>query len=88
MYLKAIKFNSKDVKKGDLFISFYGKNQDKYILDALNKKASLVITNSNYIHEKVIRVLNLDKEIISILDKYYNYPLKNTKLKRITILRI
>lgn len=77
---KNIKFNSKDILKDDIFISYYGKNQEKNILEAISKNASLIITNINYKHEKVAIVKNLNKKLIFILDRYYNYPLKNKKL--------
>lgn len=81
---KRICFNSKDIKKGDLFIPYGGIDRYKYISDALKKGCSLVITDKNYINKKVFKINNLDKEIILILNKYYNYPLKNIKLIGVT----
>lgn len=82
---KEIKLNSKDIKKGDLFIPFSGiEDRNKYIADALNKKCSLVITNKFYNNRKIFYVNNLNKEIINIFNKYYNYPLKNTNLIGVT----
>ena len=80
-----IVLNSKDVKEGDIFIPYGGiENRNKYIEDALNKKCSLVITNEKYNHEKVKTVKNLDKEIINVFNKYYNYPLKKINLIGVT----
>ena len=80
-----IKLNSKDINKNDLFIPFGGvENRNKYINDALNRKCSAVITNINYNNKKVFKVDNLNDEIISIFNKYYNYPLKNIKLIGVT----
>ena len=80
-----IKLNSKDINKNDLFIPFGGvEDRNNYISDALNKKCSCIITNINYNNKKVFKVDNLDNEIINIFNKYYNYPLKNTKLIGIT----
>lgn len=84
-HFKKIRLNSKDIKKGDLFIPFSGiEDRNKYILDAINKKCSFIITNNNYNHEKVIKVNNLEKEVINIFNKYYNYPLKNISLIGVT----
>ncbi len=79
---KNIKLNSKDINKHDLFIPYYNRNN--YIEDALNKKCSCVITDINYNNKKVFKVNNLNKEIINIFNKYYNYPLKNTNLIGVT----
>ena len=79
---KNIKLNSQDIKKHDLFIPYYNRNN--YIKDALNKKCSCVITDVNYDNKKVFKVNNLNKEIINIFNKYYNYPLKNINLIGVT----
>ncbi len=82
---KEIKLNSKDVNKNDLFIPFGGiKNRNIYIKDALFKKCSCVVTDEKYSSKKVFYVSNLEKEIILIFNKYYQYPLKNTKLIGVT----
>ena len=79
---KNIKLNSQDIKKHDLFIPYYNRNN--YIKDALNKKCSCVITDVNYDNKKVFKVNNINKEIINIFNKYYNYPLKNINLIGVT----
>ena len=80
-----IKLNSRDLNKNDLFIPFGGiEDRNKYIADALNKKCSCVITNINYNNKKVFKVKDLDKKIIDIFNKYYNYPLKNINLIGVT----
>lgn len=79
---KNIKLNSQDIKKHDLFIPYYNRNN--YIKDALNKKCSCVITDINYDNKKVFKVNNLNKEIINIFNKYYNYPLENINLIGVT----
>lgn len=79
-----IKLNSKDLNEKDLFIPFSGiEDRTKYIKDALNKKC-FVITDINYNHKNVFKVNNLNQEIISIFNKYNDYPLKNMKLIGIT----
>ncbi len=82
-----IVLNSKYAKSGDLFIPFGGiEDRTIYIRDALAKKCSAVITDKDYEDDldKVIKVKDLDKEIINIFNKYYNYPLKNIKLIGVT----
>ncbi|MBQ8472223.1 MAG: UDP-N-acetylmuramoyl-L-alanyl-D-glutamate--2,6-diaminopimelate ligase [Bacilli bacterium] len=79
-----IKLNSKDLNSKDLFIPFSGvENRNKFIEDAINKNC-IVITDINYKHKNVFKVNNLSQEIISIFNKYYNYPLKDIKLIGIT----
>ena len=80
-----IVLNSKDIKKNDLFIPFGGiEDRNIYIKDALDKGCSSVITDKDYNDSKVIKVNNLDREIINIFNKYYNYPLKDIKLIGVT----
>ena len=82
---KDIKLNSKDIRKGDLFIPFGGvEDRNKYIKDAINKKCSSVITDKDYQHKRVFKVENLKEEIINIFNIYYNFPLRNTKLIGVT----
>ena len=82
-----IVLNSKNAKEGDLFIPYGGvEDRTMYIRDALSKKCSAVITDKDYEDDldKVIKVKNLDKEIINIFNKYYDYPLKDIKLIGVT----
>ncbi|MBR3661607.1 MAG: UDP-N-acetylmuramoyl-L-alanyl-D-glutamate--2,6-diaminopimelate ligase [Bacilli bacterium] len=79
---KSIKLDSRDIEKGDIFI-YLGQN-NKYIEDAIKRKCRLIITDANYNNKRVIIINNLNSEIINIFNKYYNYPLKNTKLIGIT----
>ena len=80
-----IVLNSKDIKVGDLFIPYGGvTDRSIYIKDALDKNCSYVITNHDYDDERVIKVKDLDKEIINIFNEYYNYPLKDIKLIGVT----
>ena len=82
---RDIKLNSKDIKKGDLFIPYGGVNdRNNYITDAINRKCSSIITDKYFNNKKVFYVNNLDSKIINIFDKYYNYPLKNINLIGIT----
>ncbi len=82
-----IVLNSKDAKKGDLFIPYGGiEDRTMYIRDALAKGCSAVITDKDYEDDigKVFKVSNLDKEIIHIFNKYYDYPLRGMKLIGVT----
>lgn len=82
---KKIVLNSKDIQKGDLFIPFGGiVDRNTFILDALDKKCSCIITDKKFHHEKIFYTKNLETEIIAIFNKYYNYPLKDIKLIGIT----
>ena len=68
--------NSKHVKKDYIFVAIKGKkdNGQKYIKEALNNGASLIITDQmvlgNYNH---LRVKNAKLEYIKLLQKFYNY---------------
>lgn len=77
---KGIKLNSKDIKRGDIFIPF--PNRYNHIDDIVDK--CLIITDKPYKHKNAIVVSNLETEIINIFDKYYNYPLRGINLIGVT----
>ena len=84
--IKGIKTNSKDIKKGDIFVCCLGLvNKNAFIFDAIKKGCSAIITDKN-IKEDIpyIKVDNVSLVLKDMLDKYYNYPLKNTNLIGIT----
>ena len=63
LIIKNISINSKTIKKNDIFFAIKGKKLDgnRFISDAIKKKASLVIvnkTNSNYPYSKQVKVIN------------------------------
>lgn len=73
-----IKTNSKDIKKGDIFVCALGNyDKTKYIKDAKKKKCSRVITQND---------INIDINLYlkELLDKKYNYPLEGKNLIGIT----
>ena len=81
----SIKLDSRDIEKGDIFIPLGEScNKNKYIEEAIKKKCSFIITDVNCNNKKVINVKNINSEIINIFNKYYNYPLRNTKLIGVT----
>ena len=49
VYFSGIAFNSKHVKKDNIFFAIEGKKFDgnKYILDAINKGAKIIISKKN-----------------------------------------
>lgn len=82
-----IQTNTLNIQKKDLFIPYGGvTNRLNYLNDAIKKQAAAVITNQDIKTNKIpiVKVNNLDKEIINILNKYYNYPLSNINLIGIT----
>lgn len=81
-----IKTNSKEIKKGDIFVCTLGNyDKTKYISDAKKKGSSLVITDDNYKEgEKVYKVHDINNYLREILDYKYDYPLENKTLIGIT----
>ena len=76
--IEGITCNSKEVKKGYLFIAIKGNVYDgnDYINDAFNNKASYVISDS-ISENRVLKIENI-KEIKNRLFYYfYNYPQNN-----------
>ena len=81
-----IKTNSKDIKKGDIFVCTLGNlDKNKYIDDAIKKGCKLVITDRD-IDKKVkyVKKDNLDLYLKEILELKYDNPLKDKTLIGIT----
>lgn len=81
-----IKLHSKEIQKGDLFIPFGGvSDRSKYIEEAIKKGASCIISDKK-ISTSIpsFQIRNLEEEIISIFNKYYQYPLKDISLLGVT----
>ena len=73
-----IKTNTKEIKKGDIFVcTLGGYDKTKYIQDAKKKKCSFVITQSDI-------NIDIDLYLKELLDKKYHYPLENMNLIGIT----
>ena len=70
-----IKTNSKEVMKNDLFACIKGVTTDrhKYIDEAIKKGAScLVVSKGKKYTIPYVKVKNVNKELINILDNFYN----------------
>ena len=75
MFLKSARINSKEIKKHDVFFAFKGQknNGNKFVGQALKKKASLVIVNKHqkkYNINKQIKVNNSLKFLTDV-SKYF-----------------
>ena len=83
---KRIVLNSKEVEKGDLFIPFGGVlDRNNYVDEAISNGASGIISDKKIISSiPNLQVKDLDKEIITFFNKYYDYPLKDINLIGIT----
>ncbi len=80
-----IQFNSKDVKKGDLFIALQGnKDGHDYIQDAINQGASAVIVSQQVDISNKSKVVLVD-DCLKALEQLALYKRKNSKAKFIAI---
>ena len=72
--IKDIKIDSRNIKKGDLFISLKGKNKNgnDYIDEVIKRKAKCIITDEDINNDKItiIKVSNTYDSLIS-LSEYY-----------------
>ncbi|WP_440909119.1 UDP-N-acetylmuramoyl-L-alanyl-D-glutamate--2,6-diaminopimelate ligase [Candidatus Pelagibacter sp.] len=84
--LNKITINSKEVKKNDIFFAIKGKKNDghKFLADALNKKASLVVVNKTQRNIKSSRQIKVKDTLNFLTDISQEYR-KNLKTKLITI---
>ncbi len=86
--IKNIRYNSKNVQKGDIFVAIKGTLSDghNYIEDAVKKGASVVIYQNNSIHHDItnIKVNDSRKTLAQISDRFFNSPSKDLKLIGIT----
>ena len=80
-----IKYNSKEIKKGDIFIALKTNNDGhKYVEDAIKNGASKVIVEYGQYEVETITVENTKEYLINYLyDNYYD-EIKNLKLIGIT----
>ena len=84
--IKGIKTNSKDIKKGDVFVCTLGNiDKKEYIPDAIDKGCSLVIANSE-IEENIPHIVVDDIKLTlkNMLNRYYKEPLKKINLIGVT----
>ncbi|WP_392506708.1 UDP-N-acetylmuramoyl-tripeptide--D-alanyl-D-alanine ligase [Rickettsia sp. 2024-CO-Wats] len=80
-----VQFNSKDVKKGDLFIALHG-NRDghDYVLDAIDKGAAAVIISKRVEINDKDKIILVD-DCFEALQKMALYKRENSKAKFIAI---
>ena len=83
--IKGITCNSKEVKKGYLFVALKGNTYDgnNYIEEALHKKASFVISDS-LSGNKVLKIENIKDIKANLFYHYYGYPQNKLKIIGIT----
>ncbi len=87
--IKNIKSNSKEVKKGDLFVALHGNIVDgnNFIDEAIGLGASAIITSNRKIREKAIPhiIVNNARETLSkVASSFYGDPSKHLKIIGIT----
>ena len=83
---KNIRVNTKDIKKGDIFVCTTGMmDKHEFIPDAINKGCSLVITDRD-INDKIkyIKVNDINNYLRYLLDIKYDYPLDKVNLIGVT----
>ena len=86
--IKAIKINSKEVEKGDLFVCTMGVTADRhdFIDDAIKNGASAIVVSKD-ISEKsvpVIKVPDTNRELPYLCQKFFEYPDKTLKMIGVT----
>lgn len=86
--IKAIKINSKEVEKGDLFVCTMGVTADRhdFIDDAIAHGASAVVVSRDVGKKPVpiIKVSDTNKELPYLCQKFYDYPDKSLKMIGVT----
>lgn len=86
--ITGIKTNSKQIKKGDLFICTDAKTMDRHLFidDAINNGASAIIVKKNVGNKNVpiIKVENPNDVFVDIINKFYDYPTKKLNMIGIT----
>ncbi len=86
--IQAIKINSKEVEKGDIFVCTMGVTTDRhdFIDEAIQNGASAIVVSKD-ISEKevpVIRVPDTNKELQLLARRFYDFPDQKMKLIGIT----
>ena len=85
--INDIKINSKEVKKGDLFVCIKGVTCDrnKYIEEAISNGASAIVTDLDLILDvPIIKVNNPNKELPILCKKFYNFNYNYFKIIGVT----
>ena len=81
--IKGLSVNSKDIKKGYIFFAIKGSkhNGEKYIEEAINKGASVIVSSNNFTHKNK-KIFNVKKKNIrnfvsEVSAKFYKIKPKN-----------
>ena len=84
--VNGIKTNSKEIKKGDIFVCALGNiDKNKYIDEAIKKGCSLVVSNQKLkCKVPLIKVDDINEILVKMLDRYYQYPLISSNLIGVT----
>ena len=84
VYFKNIRFNSKECKSNDIFFAIRGNNYDgnKYIYDAINNGAKIIVSNLRIRSTKTKKVLFIHskdtrKMLSEISSQLYNLKPNN-----------
>ena len=83
--IKGITCNSKEVKKGYLFIAIKGNvhNGNDYIKDAIKQKASYIISDS-ITGSNILKIENIKELKAKLFYTFYNYPQNKLKIIGVT----
>ena len=85
--ITGVETDSRKIKKGNLFVAIKGFNVDHklFINDAVeNGAAAVVVSEDVQVDVPVIKVDDVNKSLIEILDKYYDNVIDNFKFIGIT----
>ena len=85
--ITGVETDSRKIKKGNLFVAIKGFNVDheQFIDDAIKNGAVAVVVSSDIkLDIPVIKVEDVNKSLIEILDKYYDNVIDNFKFIGIT----
>ena len=86
--IENIKYNSKDVEMGDIFVAIKGSHFDghNFIEDAIKKGACAVVHQNNKTYSNITNIVVSEsrKALAQLSDRFYNSPSKSLKLIGIT----
>jgi len=88
--VSGIKYNSKEVKEGDIFVCLTGEHTDGnlFINEAVSKGAKAIITQKEVIQQKIncpiIVVADINSALAQISNSFYDYPSKKILLIGVT----
>lgn len=86
--IKGVKINSKECEEGDLFVCTMGVTADRhdFIDDALKHGASAIVVSRDVDVSTVpvVKVSNTNEELLSLCQKFYDYPDKKLKVLGVT----